>query len=202
MNVEQIKMNRIDALQAYQHYKQAVHSARTGTKKEWRRADAALMRGYKALSEGKRVLDLQKVMAAQGLRPDFYPKLAVCRADATTCFLQMGIAGSATFSAKRWSRGKNQCVAFPEDTFPRFLRYGPNANRSERWNNDVETLVPLVPPQLRPPHDLSGYHILWEVEEWRPVPSRDPMLLKSLGGSLYVVLATWDLTPLEMAVLR
>lgn len=41
-----------------------------------------------------------------------------------------------------------------------------------------------------------------EIEaQWRPVPPVDPFLLKHLGGTLYVVLAQWDLTPLEQAVL-
>lgn len=37
--------------------------------------------------------------------------------------------------------------------------------------------------------------------EWAPVPPTDPFLLRHLGGTLYVVLAQWDLTPLEKAVL-
>ncbi|WP_417382176.1 hypothetical protein [Gimesia sp.] len=44
------------------------------------------------------------------------------------------------------------------------------------------------------------YALPWETE-WETI-SVDPMLLKHLGKSLYVVLAHWDLTPLEQAVLR
>jgi hypothetical protein len=34
-----------------------------------------------------------------------------------------------------------------------------------------------------------------------PLPPGDPALLRKLGGDLYIVLGTWDLTPLEQAVL-
>ena len=42
--------------------------------------------------------------------------------------------------------------------------------------------------------------ILWEAE-WETVP-RDPLLLRHLAGGLYAVMASWDLTPLERAVLK
>ena len=45
-------------------------------------------------------------------------------------------------------------------------------------------------------------HLLWEPRwERRPRPPGDPALLKHLAGPLYAVLATWDLTPVEQAVL-
>jgi hypothetical protein len=44
--------------------------------------------------------------------------------------------------------------------------------------------------------------VLWEAD-WKvhPVPPGDPALLKHIGGDLYAVVAVWDLTPLEQAVL-
>lgn len=39
------------------------------------------------------------------------------------------------------------------------------------------------------------------VPGWQPVPPTDPLLLRHLHGDLYAVLAAWDLTPLERAVL-
>lgn len=44
----------------------------------------------------------------------------------------------------------------------------------------------------------------FEVEDWQRTPQppgTDPALLKHVGGDLWAVLATWDLTPLEAAVL-
>jgi hypothetical protein len=65
---------------------------------------------------------------------------------------------------------------------------------------NASAVVPIVPPQYRPKFKLSNYHILWEAD-WKRVPV-DPILLKHLGGSLYAVLASWDLTEIEQAVLR
>lgn len=67
-------------------------------------------------------------------------------------------------------------------------------------SNPYSALVPLVPAPIRPRGALDGYRILFE-PKWEPVPPVDPMLLKHLHGALYVVLAHWDLTPLERAVL-
>jgi hypothetical protein len=64
------------------------------------------------------------------------------------------------------------------------------------------TIVPLIPPRLRPrKHRIRGFHILWEVDSWTPLPSKDPALLRHIRGDLWSVVATWDLTELEMAVL-
>jgi hypothetical protein len=45
------------------------------------------------------------------------------------------------------------------------------------------------------------YHVLWDAV-WTPEPPIDPLLLKHCGGSLYAIVAAWDLTPLEQAVMR
>jgi hypothetical protein len=203
MTVAQISMKPAAARAAYEAYRSAVRSSRTATKQAWQRADVALMRGYKALAAGKRVLDLHAVMTTAGLREDFYPKLAICPAHATECELRLHQNGGAVMGISRWRTGRRSVVQLPSGTFPTFTTYPPGSRtRPHGWDSDVVTTVPLVPPQFRPNHDLSGYHLLWEVDEWKRVPPRDPMLLKHLGGALYVVLATWDLTPLEMAALR
>jgi hypothetical protein len=66
----------------------------------------------------------------------------------------------------------------------------------------ARTVVPLIPPKLRPkPRRLRHCHILWEVEAWAPVAPRDPALLRHIRGDLWAVLAVWDLTELERMVL-
>lgn len=44
--------------------------------------------------------------------------------------------------------------------------------------------------------------ILWEVDRWIPEPPRDPFLLKHIGAGLYAILAAWELTEIERAVMR
>ena len=74
--------------------------------------------------------------------------------------------------------------------------------RQERWSRrPLRALVPTVPPRLRPAGNLDSYHVLFE-PEWQGDPEpADPALLKHIGGDLWAVVATWDLTPLEAAVL-
>ena len=66
----------------------------------------------------------------------------------------------------------------------------------------LRAIVPNIPPRLRPGRGLQLYTLLWEAT-WAvdPVPPGDPALLRKLGGDLYIVLGTWDLTALEQAVL-
>ena len=84
-----------------------------------------------------------------------------------------------------------QRVSFPNGTFPREVENGYRTSKA---------VVPSIPPRLRPKIAYSNLHILWEAE-WETVPT-DPMLLRHLDGALYVVLAVWDLTDLEKAVLK
>jgi hypothetical protein len=191
MNVEVMQMPIHEARKAFEHYQAAVRADRSDIRGVWKKEDEALMRGYKALMRGNRVLDIRRVMQLTGLRPDGFPKLAVCRSHIAKCRVQVFSSGAASFDDDTWRPSKRNEVKLQEDTFPRTQNYRRNAT----------TLVPIVPPHLRPKHNIANYHTLWEVEEWKLVPPRDPMLLKHLGGYLYAVLAVWDLTDLERAVL-
>lgn len=78
----------------------------------------------------------------------------------------------------------------------------------EQWRgplrSDVVATVPTVPPRFVPNGSLHGYYILWEVDKWDEVtpPKRDPMLLKRINANAFVVMAAWDLTDVERAILR
>lgn len=76
------------------------------------------------------------------------------------------------------------------------------------WHRNAWTaMVPIVPPKHRPGNatTLASYLILWDVDRWEwsalPQPPGDPALLSHVGGDIYAVLATWDLTELERLVL-
>ena len=68
-------------------------------------------------------------------------------------------------------------------------------------------MVPICPPEHRPAgtSTLASFQVLFEVDEWqwqgRPEPPGDPALLKHVGGDIYAVVATWDLSELEQLVL-
>lgn len=67
-------------------------------------------------------------------------------------------------------------------------------------------MVPLVPPAQKGPRNLANHFVLWEVEQWamprqRPRADYDPYLLRHLAGDLYMVVAEWDLTEVERAIM-
>ena len=175
--------------------------------------DAEYMRYYKSiknalyyLSQGKQIIDINASMAASGVNEQGYPKLAICKASMKKVFFEwahswrLGENYGRFFERYRpkgemWDRERNE-FKIPESAWGDIVRTGRG--------NQVSTVVPKVPAQFMPKNGLENYHILWEVEEWTPEPPKDPMLLKQIRGSknLFAVLAMWDLTKLERAVLR
>ena len=70
----------------------------------------------------------------------------------------------------------------------------------------IQTQVPIVPAHLLPKGRLDNYYILFEVNEWteQPVPpvAKDPYLLRRINSNTFVILAEWDLTEVEQAIMR
>jgi len=201
MNVQTLQIDRATAAQAFREYREAVRHGRTSTRDVWKKEDSALMRAYKHLAAGHRVLDLHVAMKSASVRrfddcEILLPAIALAPSDAAKCHLDMKRDGSAVFSDDKWSRAVRRRVTVPAETFPRW-------DHKQPWAvNEHTTLVPIVPPLLRPKFDLANYWTLFEVTSWKPEPAVDPMLLKPLGGALYAVLATWELSAIERAVLR
>jgi hypothetical protein len=137
------------------------------------------------------------------------PKLAVCTPHSAFCFSR-GVQrdGSVEFIDSlgrdfRYRKGVVQVDAgfeLPDE----FSAGSGLAGAWEGWA--WRAMVPIVPPKHRPAGDRFGQRlVLWEVEDWEltkvPRPPRDPALLRPLGGDIYAVEATWDLTELEQLVL-
>lgn len=182
--------------------------------------DEQILRGYRALAKGHTVIDLPKCIRLGG---EFdsgiqvgLPRLAVATASHAWVWCERYHSGAVHFmpGVRGWNAGKNQisnqrrkdCYRMPDGTLP--VDTSPaQSSRATGWNGPwggtMRAMVPIVPPSLRPAHSLDGYATLFEVENWAPDPDapRDPALLKHIGGDLYAVVATWDLTELERAVL-
>lgn len=186
MNVETITMAKHEAAQHFREYQQAVRQSN-------RKEDVALMRGFKALSKGQTLIDVHAAMKFAGLNEKNQPKLAICRADATHCWFRGNADGGGRFRMDENRSWKEtlRSVVMPQGTFPQAVENGYETLRA---------VVPSIPPRLRPKIAYSNLHIFWEAE-WETVPT-DPMLLRHLDGALYAVLAAWDLTDLEKAVLK
>jgi len=193
MNIQTITMDKTKAREAFLHYRSSVRARFT-------KEDHALMVGYRALAKGKILLDLADVMKQAGCNHLYQPKLAICRADATHVWFRRERGGAGTFQMDSgWISGRAtmRYVRLLPSTFPwDDVSYNTNPNCDL-----IKAQVPCVPPQFRPKSDLSNYHVLWEAE-WTPEPPSDPILLRRLSGMLFAVMASWDLTAVERAVLR
>ncbi len=67
--------------------------------------------------------------------------------------------------------------------------------------HSAEALAPKIPPRHHP-GDLSKYYLLWEPKWEAKAPDPDPMLLSRIGDNFFAIVAVWDMTPLEQAVLE
>ena len=180
-------MNPNEARKAFLEYRDAFRKTAS-------EIDEALMKGYREIAAGRQVLYLPDTIREGGRTEEGYPKLAIARADWTHVTADMkSQCTSVKFTRDRWTKREGACntLRMPPSLWPAIP--GPTPS-------DARAIVPLVPPRYRPPAALSNYHILFEAE-WKPIPPRDPALLKDLGGGMYAVLAVWDLTDLEMKVL-
>ena len=185
MNIPTITMPAEVAQEALAQYREVVNSGRA-TKE-----DRAVMLGYQTLAKGRSLLNLFDAFRMTGLDSQGRPKLAVARADAMHSFFNSRSGGELiTFSSSRWGRGRGiSRIELAREALPDIKPF-----------TRCVAVVPLIPPSIRPQNNLADYRVLWEAD-WRNVPG-DPFLLKRIVGQLHVILAVWDLTPLERAVLR
>ena len=167
-----------------------------------------LQRAYGHMKHGGKVLDVYQAFKDTGIGADGHPKIAIVRADAKVCHLYKYRGGRAIFSYKapdRWgqhntreARKSEREIGLPEGTFVWSNKIG--------WSGEhCKTTVPIIPPailieQVR--YHLRNYFILWEVEDWKMEPPKDPLFLKMITPNLFAVLATWDLSELERAIIR
>jgi hypothetical protein len=208
MNVQTIQMPKEAAFAKIEAYKKRLARMRhSKANEEVRKEYEAALQGYKALAQGTPLIDLDDVMQNCPLDEKWRPKLAVARADRKQVRFQ-------------WSGGENG-AQFDSDVntwSPReSLRIAVNMGRTLHWWNETHkyyqstkgfAIVPMVPPDVRPETgQLKDWVILWEVEKWadhkiKATPDIDPYLLKHVGGSLYAVIAEWDLTDLERSIIK
>ena len=149
--------------------------------------DRALMRAYKSIARGGRIIDLQKTMEAGGFDELKRPKLAIATAHSTRVTVRVW-PGSTEFRSDMgaWRKKETRIIDFG---------HGGNNGLIEAWAK-----LPYIPPYIRRA-DLGQLYVLWEAT-WFKTPAGDPYLLEKIDDNLYRVIAAWDITPLEAAVLR
>lgn len=218
MKLDSISMDREQAKQAYLDYRAA---ARANGSPE----DAMLATGYRELAMGHSLIQLSEAMKKGGIGNDGFPRLAIGRADGerVRCTLdrtsiesdgprgtiRYRTMGHAATTPKTREFSDRRTLLYEDLTLSDFpgARWPADTMNKEIYKDArAETILPNIPAALRPSHALKNYHVFFEVEKWTPVidkprPSRDPALLRHIGGDLYAVLAVWDLTELERAVI-
>lgn len=195
MNIDTITIDIDEAKAHLVEYQEAV---KTAIHEERVAEDRMMVAAFRAASRGARLIRLAESVRTAGVGADGMPRLAVCRAHAEWVYLAMTRRGAVEMSEWPWPRIRTRVSVrrFPDGTV--------KTDRFVDWYEGWRAMVPTVPPHLRPRHGLHNYHILWEAE-WVKTTVRapvDPVLLKHVGGDLYAVLAEWDLTEIERAVLE
>ena len=203
MDLNTITMDPEVAEKAFREYRGAFMAERN-------RIDGELMRGYKALAEGKTLISLTEALQTGGVDEMGRPRLAIARADEEQIQQERGHTGLVRYNPDMWSRvsSADRVFEFPEGTLPEITpeqdaMVEPRVYGQKFWDIRWTATLPHIPPQYRPPHAMVNYHLLWEAE-WRRARGsqrKDPVLLKRIGGDVFAVVAAWDLTELEKLVL-
>lgn len=195
-----------EKLEAYRRALVGRHSQ--SVEREWQ----AAMRGFEELAKGTPLVDPFQAIREAGWRADGRPVLAMARAD------QPQVQWSPFSDSRHWTAASGYQGKYA----PMVWEFRA---RQSRWSSQraasltvrvekiiveppVEpktsvTLIPMVPPDVMPKRgvNLAKHFVLWEVESWDLAPPVDPMLLRPIGGNLYAVIAQWDLTELERAII-
>lgn len=169
------------------------------------------------LSQGKALIDINKIMEKAGVTKNYEPKLAIARADWSEVFFHKKDSGRGFFAGNtsNWYNKSNGDIDLPPETFVQWLRGTQKVNlkeggqgdliQNQEWsipNAKIKTKVPIIPIQLTPEGKLSEYYILWEVDKWEELPKKDdPLLLKRITENLFVILSAWDVTELEQSII-
>jgi hypothetical protein len=178
MKVEQLQVDPEKARELWQKYQTHVHYQTP--------ADAEIASIYKRIAQGKTVIRALESIRTTGLNAEGFPKLAICRADMPTCFWRP-YTGKCTFG-ERYGRVRSRKTIAMDWPGLNSMKY------------EAEAVVPLIPVHLRPRRGMANYHILWEAEWTKRYPV-DPFLLRRFGGDAWLVVAAWDLTDVERAVM-
>ncbi len=164
-------------------------------------ADQRVVTALTAIEEGRALIDLNVVLNKGGTSQNTgydskLPALAVAPAFAKEVSIRVWHDGEMRLRAKtRVGRRGWQLTRQGSAVWA----------RSTAISYSAVATVPTMPPEVRSVAK-KDHLVLWEAT-WRKLgtqeqrPPIDPALLEHVSGDLYVVLAAWELSPLEVAAL-
>jgi len=188
MKIELLKEEKESAEAKYREYLSASKTSKDAAYRD-------LKTVYNHVRKGKPVIDIRIALSGGGVRDNWHPRLAIAPAIHKKIRCSYSRTGDVTFQTPWKNTGWRWKDHFK---FKSLLPVRPN---STPWVMDLEAPVPVIPPIHHPGKILLSHYILWEVDSWTPAPSRDPYLLRRLTPTLFLILAEWDLTDIEMAVM-
>lgn len=188
METQRIEIDRAKALELYRAYKKHQFYSEP--------IDHEIQRAYQLIAQGRMVIKALESIRTAGLNAQGWPKLAIANATHGNIRCDLEKDGSATITRnlRRSVKDKWNTFHFKAGTFTR-------TPLMKEWREQAVAMVPLVPVHLRPKRGLANYHILWEAD-WTRQPPVDPMLLRRIGGDMWLVVAAWDLTEVERAAMQ
>lgn len=198
MNVE---IQKQDWSEAYGNYKDARQALMEHPEAKHLKIAA---RAYFHMQKGRGILDIYTAIKKAGLNEDGEPKLAIAPSNATKGFFRKRYNSEQRdyFYTRRDRWGKEKVhVTLPPDTFPA-LWPKELGKQYQVERGHISSPVPIVPPKILPRGAIGNYFTMWEVEHWTAEPPIDPILLQRISPNLFIVLGSWDTTPLERSILR
>lgn len=191
MNLSTIEISPEEAESKLAEYEKLVRDERTAQ-------DEAIAQAYRAAKRGLSVIRLSEAVLRGGwFDPSGLPRIAIAGADWPEVYCRWD-GDDVVYADQHWSRNRGALVG-SGSVRVRMRDVGTPSVKNYRTGKAV---VPMVPPPHRPkPRRLRHCHVLWEVEAWNMQPPRDPALIRHIRGDLWSVLAVWDLTELERAIL-
>jgi hypothetical protein len=198
MNIETISMPKHEAVAKIAAYRNAL---KTTADKEYAQA----LQGYRALAKGTVLIDPFQAIRDAGWDDLCRPRLAIARADQRRIELSYNKEWAKDTYGSSIERATGVLFNAHDLSWRHKDRQiGVRDMKPSPWRKAlprVEAIVPMIPADVLPKRGkTSQWYILWEAE-WQNVPPRDPLLLKPIGGNLYAVLASWDLTELERKII-
>lgn len=155
-----------------------------------------LQAAYDALGQQKKIIDVAKMIHDGGYGRKSYkgwdysvPRIALARAHWGHSFLTNRNPRFSSSGRRHADRIKLEM---------------PSIHFEMRTNNffSVKARVPVVPKEIDfRRDDLIAYEAEWVGDKVKAPRPADPAILRPLQGRIYEVVAVWDLTELEQAIL-